>query len=211
MPNPMLDQGRRRPPRPTRRPHRLAAVVLLALLLPGCATLGELMALDQVDFELSRVSSLRLAGVDLDRVTRYEDIGAGDLLRIGSALAMGQLPLEATLHVRADNPEGNPTARVLALDWTLFLQDRETIGGGLPQEVVLPTGEATDIPLSASLDLIEFYNGGARELINLVLNLTGAGGEPVGVRLEAMPTVQTPLGPIRYPQPIVMGGEVTNR
>jgi hypothetical protein len=204
---PRMDHAARRPAISP----RAVAIALLVLVLPGCATLQEIMALNQVRFDLTRVSSLQLAGVELDRVTRFEELGAGDVLRIGSALASGRLPLDATLHVRADNPDDNPTARLLALDWTLFLQDRETIGGGLEQEVVLPAGEVTDVPLRVSLDLLEFYDGGARELVNLVLNLTGAGGEPVGVRLEAMPTVQTPLGPIRYPQPIVMGGQVANR
>ena len=121
--------------RPGIRPGRSAALLLLGGLLvgsSGCATLQQMAALRQVDFSLHRVSALTLAGVDLTRVRSYEDLGVLDVARITAAVATRRLPLDFTLHVRADNPEGNGQARMTALDWTLFLQDRETVSGGLP-------------------------------------------------------------------------------
>lgn len=178
------------------------ALVLGLLLIPGCATLQSIAALSQVRFDLDGVSGVRLAGVDLERIRSYEDLSLVDAGRIGAAVVSRRLPLEATFQVGARNPEENPEARLLALDWTLFLRDRETVSGGVDQELLLPSGIRTEVPVRVSLDLMEFFEGSTRDLVDLALALVGAGEEPVEVRLDAVPTVQTALGPIRYPRPL---------
>jgi hypothetical protein len=191
---------------------RRLAVLLLPLVLgagvSSCATLRSLAALSQVQFDLDRVASVTLAGVELDQVRSYEDLSALDVARVGVAIAQRRLPLEATLHVGAQNPDGNPVARLLALDWTLFLRDRETISGDIDRQIDLPSGVRTDIPVRVRLDLLEFFEGSAGDLIDLALSLSGVEGEPVEVRLEALPTVETALGPIRYPRPLILGGGI---
>lgn len=174
------------------------------LLIPGCATLQSLAALSQVRFDLDGVSGLRLAGVDLDRVRGFDELSLADAGRIGTAVVNRRLPLEATLQVAAQNPDENPEARLLALDWTLFLRDRQTVSGGLDQELLLPAGARTPVPVRVSLDLMEFFDGSSRDMVDLALSLVGAGSEPVEVRLEAVPTVQTAVGPIRYPRPLTL-------
>jgi hypothetical protein len=184
-----------------------SAVSLLLLLLvpPGCATLQGVLALRQVDFALDRVAAVRLAGVDLARIQRYEELSLLDAARVAQALSQGTLPLSMLLYVRADNPEGNPEARLLELDWILFLQDRETVGGGLPGAVTIPVAGSVLVPLEVRVDLLEFFQGSAQDLVNLALSLAGQDAPPTEIRLEATPTIETPLGPIRYPRPITIG------
>lgn len=188
---------------------RLPVFLCVALIslsaLQGCATLRSLRALSAVDFDLDRVGALHLAGVDLLRVRGFDDLSTGDAVRVLAALAGRELPLEIVLDVSAANPEGNPDARLLELDWTLFLRDRETVSGALDGAVALPAGETTRFPVRARLDLLEFFDGSARDLVDLAASLAGVGGEPVSVRLEAIPGIDTPLGPIRYPRPITIG------
>lgn len=193
-----------------RRSGKRAGVVLLATLAAsGCATLQQIAALSSVDFALDRVSRLRLAGVRLDGVRNVGDVSAIDIARIAAAVATDDVPLEFLLHVEATNPESNSVdARLVALDWTLLLEDRETISGILESGVVLPPGQPVDVPLAVSLDLTDFVEGSARDLVELALSLAGAGGEPKDLALRATPTVETALGPIRYPRPITIGVEV---
>jgi hypothetical protein len=179
--------------------------LLLAMGLSGCAALQSLAALSQVRFSLDGVSELRLAGVDLMQVRGYEDLSARDLLQVTLALTNREAPLEMTLELAADNPAGNPEARLLALDWTLFLQDRETVSGGLDQAVLLAPDAITGFPLRVRLDLVEFFEGSARDLVELATALAGVDGEPVAIGLRATPTVDTRLGPIRYPRPLELG------
>ncbi|MHB1193948.1 MAG: LEA/WHy family protein [Longimicrobiales bacterium] len=196
---------------PRARP-RLA--LLLAALLPalsGCAALQQMAALRQVDFSLDRISGLSLAGVDLSRIQRYEDLGLMDAARIAAAFTAGELPLGLTLHVRADNPEGNGQARMTALDWTLLLQEKETVSGGIPQAVLIPAAGTADIPLAISLDLLEFFQGSGQDLVNLALSLAGGEAPATTVSLRATPTIETPFGPIRYPQPITIATRTVER
>ncbi len=183
----------------------LAVVVLVtAALLPACKTLQEVANLRKVNFAIDRVSQPRLAGIDISDVRSYEDASASDMLRLSAALADGQLPLSFTLHLDAQNPGSNSVnARMTQMDWTLMLNDRETISGTFDQEVVLTPGEPKDIPIDIDLDLVRFFDDNLRDLVNLALAVGGE-GEAQNVKLKARPTVKTALGPMRYPNQITI-------
>ncbi|WP_098074011.1 hypothetical protein [Longibacter salinarum] len=179
----------------------------IAVLMSGCQTLREVSNLRKVDFRLDRVTDARLAGVSLQGVDSYDDFGATDMLRLSAAIADGKMPLEFTVQVAASNPaENSQNARLTQMDWRLFLQDKETIAGRFDREVVIPPGEPTDIPIEMELDLVDFFDGNLREIVNLALALGGE-GEPTNVKLRARPTVQTAIGPIRYPNEILIVNE----
>jgi len=186
---------------------RMIVALLGATLLgvAGCATLQQLAALRNVDFSVDRVTDVHLAGVDLGRVRSYSDLGIADAGRLALAVSQGTLPMDFQLHVTAENPaENSVDARLVRMDWTLLLQGRETLSGVFANELVLPRGQPTDVPITISLNLLDFFQGSARDLLNLALSLTGQGGAPTEVTLRATPTVDTALGPIRYPQPITI-------
>jgi hypothetical protein len=188
-----------------RRPIPTLACCLTAALLTGCATLQQLAALRDVDFSIDRVSGVRLAGIDLTGVRSYSDLSVADAGRLALAVSQRELPMDFRVHVTALNPEDNSVdARLVRMDWTLFLQGRETLSGVFADETLLPRGRPTDVPISVSLDLIDFFEGSARDLLDLALALSGRGGAPTEVTLRAVPTVDTALGPIRYPQPITI-------
>jgi hypothetical protein len=177
----------------------------MSLVVAGCATLQQFAALRNVAFSLDRVSGLRLAGIDLDRVASFSDIGIRDAAAVTMAVAQNRLPMELRLHVLAENPaENSVEARLVQMDWTLFLQDQETLSGIVEDAVALPPGEPTEVPIAIQMDLMSFFEGSAQDLVELALSLTGQGGAPKNVSLRATPVVDTPLGPIRYPQPITI-------
>jgi hypothetical protein len=183
----------------------IAVPVLLAVVITSCATLQQFAALRSVDFQLDRVANVQVAGIDASRVSAYSDLNLMDAARVATAIARRELPLAFQLHVRAENPSDNPvTARLVRLQWTLFLDDTETISGLIDQELELPPGQPRDIPVNISLDLFDFFEHSGPDLVNLALNLLGAGEEASQVALRAVPTVNTALGPISYPQPITI-------
>jgi hypothetical protein len=176
-----------------------------SLVVTGCATLQQFAALRNVDFSLDRISSPRLAGIDLRQIRSYGDLGFADAARLALAVTQNHLPLDFQLHLRAENPAENDTdARLMRMDWTLLLQDRETLSGVFEEEVLLPPGQPRDVPIRISLNLVDYFEGGAQDLLELALSLAGQGGSPKDVALRASPVVQTPLGPIRYPTPITI-------
>lgn len=205
----MIEEAEGRTPsraRPASRPTTARAgwLVLFLFMLPSCAALESVLALSQVDFSLEGVRQVQLAGVELDRVRSYSDLSLNDALRIGSALSQGTVPLAMTLDLSGSNPADNPEARLVALDWTLFLRDRQTISGLMEREVRFAPGASTSFPLALSLDLLEFFQGSAQDLVEVAVALASQDGRPAGIRLEVTPTVDTRLGPIRYPGPLIL-------
>lgn len=184
--------------------HRIS-IGLAFLLTASCATLQQIAALRSVNFQLDQFADVRVAGIDASGVSSYSDLGIMDAARVGAAIARRELPLTFQVHVRAENPQENPvTARLVRMQWTLFLDDTETISGLIDQELELPPGQPRDIPVSISLDLFDFFERSGPDLFNLALNIVGVGNEPSRVALRALPTVNTALGPISYPQPITI-------
>ena len=183
----------------------LLAGSLLLLLLPGCQTLREVANLRNVHFALDRVAEASLAGVDLQRVRSYDDLSAGDVLRLTQAVSRGELPLAFTLHLYAENPpENDVQARLVEMDWTLLIDDQETVSGVFDGNIVLPPGEPRDVPIPIRLDLVDFFDRGAQDLIELALAVAGQSDVPKRVQLRATPTIDTAIGPLRYPQPITV-------
>jgi hypothetical protein len=189
------------------RRQRGALPLGLAIALGGCATFQGLVALRHVDFRLAGSDGTRLAGIDMTRVRSYEDVGAADLVRLGAALSQGRLPVETVLRVRADNPEDNVEARLVRMDWTLLLDQKETVRGVVDRPVSIPAGEAVDVPVRVELDLLEFFSEQLPTLVDLAVALSGS-GERQRIALEALPTIATRLGPIRYPEPIRLSFDV---
>lgn len=194
---------------PTRalRGARLAILSFAAAAITACAALEEIAALRNVDFALAGATGGTLAGVPLQSMRSYRDLGAVDVARVAAAIARREVPVETELLVRASNPAGNATARLVRLDWTLFLDDQETVSGVLDRQYVLAPGASQNIPVRVNLDLLDFFDRQLEQVVDLALALAGR-GEPQRVRLEAIPSIETPLGPIRYPSPIPIEYEV---
>jgi len=157
-----------------------------------------------VQFTIDRVADAQLAGVRLGDIRSYEDIGATDMLRLSAAIADGDMPLSFTLYLEGTNPDDNSVdARLTEMDWTLLLNERETISGVFDREVVMPPGEPTPIPIDIRLDAVEFFDNNLRDIVELALAVGGE-GPPQNVKLRARPTIRTALGPIQYPSDITV-------
>ena len=188
-----------------RRTRRLAAVVAIALLLAACATMRGLRALRQVDFEVDRVTTVRLAGVSLDRIRSASDLNVLDAARVAAAVVRHQVPLSFDLHLLGRNPaENRTTARLVRLRWILDLNGRETISGTLDSVYTFAPGEVTDVRVPVALDLWQFFQGSAGDALELAAGLAGLGARRTEVALRAVPTIDTPLGAIQYPGAITI-------
>ncbi|MBL7977545.1 MAG: LEA type 2 family protein [Bacteroidetes Order II. Incertae sedis bacterium] len=181
----------------------LLMLFIWLISLPACQNLQQLSSLKLMKFDLDRVSDVRLAGIDVLNLKSARDLGALDLLRVTQAIARRDVPLSFNLHVAAEAPQNLPvTAKLSTMEWTLFLQNKETVSGLLNQPISLPAGQRVDIPVQIKLNAVDFVEGNAQNLVELVKNLIGSGDNPVNLRLSARPTIQTPLGPFRFPNAI---------
>ena len=182
-----------------------AIVAVTGLAANGCATLQEFAALRSVAFSFDRVGEVRVAGVSLGPTTRFSSLGVADLARLGSAVASSNVPLELVAHVRAENPaENHVAARMVTVDWRLFIENNETIAGTLANAITIPPGQAADVPVAVRFNLYSLENGGAKDIFETAIAIAGYGTVVKNLRLELVPTIESSLGPIRYPAPVVL-------
>jgi len=182
----------------------------LLFLVVGCAQIKDLSSalsnLANVQFKLNSISGFRVAGVDIARVATLSDISIGDALALTSAFSRKQVPVGFTLNVDAKNPNAsspssNGSATLTGLDWRLIIDDKPTINGDIQSPITLPGGgKTTSIPLGVEMDMYKFFGDkGYDGLLNLALALGGQKGSTARVKLDAQPTVTTPIGAMKYP------------
>ena len=194
------------------RIRRALVLAALATALAGCTTLSRLTALKRVDFSIAGVQDGRLAGVDLRRIANYEDLNVVEIGRIALAVSRRDVPLDLTVLVRADNPADNRTAATMVkLQWTLLLDDRETVSGVLDTTVTMPPGQTAYIPLPMRVNLRQFFDGPAQSLVNLAASVAGVSSHPTKIAVRAVPTIHTALGDITYPEPITIVSRTVGR
>lgn len=189
------------------RPFRsVLPFTLLALLaLPGCSTMQELAALRLVTFAFSNVSDVRFVGIPIGPGADYSNLGIADAARLGAAIIAKQAPIELVAHVAATNPpENKVAARMVGMGWKLFVEDHQALAGDLGTPVVIEPGRTVDVPVPVRFDLVEMGAGGARDMFDLAVAIAGQGTIRKDLRFELAPRIETKVGPLSYPAPIVI-------
>jgi hypothetical protein len=183
----------------------LGLLVACALLLAGCATLQQIAALRSVTFAFTHVSDVRVAGVRIENATSFSRLSLADGAKLATAVATQDVPLELVAHVAATNPRENTVrASMVGLDWRFFVAERRMLSGELSRIVGIDPGATADVPLPVRFDLLSLSGGGARDLYDLAVAIAGYGTVQKELRLELVPTIETPMGAMRFPAPIVV-------
>lgn len=185
---------------------RAPILIVTLALAAGCATTRQFLALRRVNFDIDNVARVLVAGVPVERVRSYSDLGAMDIARLAAAATRGEIPLEFDLLVGGENPaENGTTARLVRMTWTLLLNGTETISGAIDTAYTFTPGARTVMRVPIRLDLVRFFRSSGRDAFELACGLANLGGcRPTEVMVRAVPTVDTPLGPIQYEEPITI-------
>ena len=183
----------------------LLPLAAVPVALAACATARQLAALRQVRFAIERASTVDLAGVRLDDVRSPQDVGSLDAARVAAAVLRRNVPLAFTVHVSGENPSDNVvTARLVRFSWTLLLNGRETVSGAVDSVYSFAPGQPTEMLIPVRLDLYQFFRSNARDALELALGLVGRASRETEIALTAIPVIETPLGPINYPNSITV-------
>ncbi len=194
----------------------ISSFFLMIVFVYSCKQLQSitqtLTRLQKLQFKLENVSNFRLANIDVSNKKSISNFSISDGINLVNAFNKKKLPAEFILNVAAKNPNDGSSqsqstvATLTSFDWKLYIDDAETINGNINKPIEIPgTGKTSIIPLTMGLDLYEFFgNKGYDGLVNLALAIGGVEGSAARLKLDAQPTVSTPLGPITYPSRITI-------
>jgi hypothetical protein len=185
-------------------------MLLAAFLNISCSVYQTFVNLGRLKFKLGAVNGFNVNGVVISNKSSLSDFSAQEILTVSSAAARGNLPVSFTLNIEALNPNdgsgGYPqtNATIKAFPWRLLIDDKETISGDISAPFTVPgTGDAVNLPLQISFDLMNFFKDKNYEsLLNLVLAIGGRQGSSSRLTIFSLPTVTTGMGDITYPREI---------
>ncbi|MFN3386219.1 MAG: LEA type 2 family protein [Candidatus Thermochlorobacter sp.] len=182
--------------------YSIALLALTLFFVQGCSVLRqaeEARAFSRCRFRLASVSSLRLAGIDMQNVASRSQLSLPDAGRLGLALANHSLPLTFRLNLEVQNPNPN-TAAMNKMSWTLFIDQIEMLSGMLNERVEIAPNGSSLVPLDISVDLFKALSGQSAETIaNFAFNLAGEGGKPTRMMLRIKPTLNILGSTFSYP------------
>jgi LEA14-like dessication related protein len=164
---------------------------VLFLSFFSCNTLSQLAAFKNCNYELVNLSNTTVAGISLAGLQNVNNLNAASLLKITTAILSGNLPLNATVNVKATNPNAK-MAQVEKLEWAIDLNNSNILTGNVNQRISVPAnGGHTVIPFNFQIDVMKLVKKGETNdnVISLVNNVlrTGEGSSTVSIRIK--PTV----------------------
>ena len=166
----------------------------------SCKQIEQAMNLTKCDFRLKEATEIQLAGVDVQSIESWTDIGFTDIAKLTASFAQGTMPVSFKLKVEIRNPN-TEMAALNRLDWKLLIDENQMAEGTSNQRVeVPPNGGISFMVLNITSDIKEVLSGESlKSLANLVLNMADAGGKPTKLTLKAKPYISIGKSTIAYP------------
>lgn len=197
------------------------AVVSASMMLLVSCNPADPFSLLNLSFRLENTEEFTVCGVEMDSLSSL------DPLQIAEVLAMwaeGEVPVSMTLNIGVLNPNNGvgsvllTAATIVDMPWDLYTdasdsEDFDTVwvaSGQLLDPFEVP-GDSTVaiLPLEISFDAVEVLSVmDPLAFIDMVLAVGGIDGDlrdddHLGrLLMRAEPSVETPFGPIEYPEPL---------
>ncbi|MCL2040557.1 MAG: hypothetical protein FWG84_00775 [Bacteroidales bacterium] len=169
----------------------LILLSVLFLSFFSCNTLSQLTSFVNCNYELVNLSNTAVAGVSMAGLQDVKSLSTTSLLKVTTAILSGKLPLNATVNVKATNPNTS-TAQVEKLEWAIDLNNSNILTGNVNQKISVPAnGGQTVIPFNFQIDVMKFVKKGETNdnIIGLANNLLRAGEGSSTISIRIKPTV----------------------
>ena len=173
---------------------------LIVTLFNSCRSKDELVALSKCEFRVKNANNITLAGIAIDNVETFSDLGIADGLTLLAAAASDNLPMSLIVNVEVMNPNSDRAALNKA-EWILYVDDLLITTGTYEERIEIPANGGMaimSVPVSVNLKkLLEGETGLA--LLNLAFNLADIGEEPSRITLSVKPYIYIGRRLISYP------------
>ena len=192
-------------------------VAALPLLFSQCSVnnqISQAKTLGDCRYTIASADSIYLAGIDVRKLRKVEDINPAQYPRLATGLLTRNVPLDARLNIDITNPT-NKLAGINQLEYKILLAGQELFNGFLNQRIeVQPGGGRTRVPVRLNTNAYQLLTDSKTRdaFTQLVQNLSGASGtQPSKLTIKIKPTLDLLGKQVNYPGYITIDQDVTNK
>ena len=138
---------------------------MAVIFLASCGMYNKMQTFTKCDFKLKSLEPITLAGINIQKISKFNDLGILDVAKITAAYISKSLPLNITANIFVTNPNPSPAA-MTKMDWILEIDKIHIATGILNKRVDVPANGGTAIfPVEINSDLIKVLSGKSKESI----------------------------------------------
>ncbi len=192
---------------------KVISLLVLALVIFSCdvakQAVGGAYNLTQCQYSYNSISSLNLGGVDLQNVNSLTSLNPLSAASLLSAFSKSSLPLQFTLNLNVKNP-GAQSAALSGLQYILEIDNVQMTEGILNQQLSVPAGGTSGLPVQMSFDLKKVLSGQSADAVkNMAYNFVGLSDTPSKVTVKLRPSMsiggQVVTSPVYIPVSFTYG------
>jgi hypothetical protein len=177
------------------------AVLSILIALASCATLSKMATFAKCDFKLKSIEGISIAGVDIQKITSFNNLSILDAAKVAAAYATKSIPLDLTANIFVKNPNSSP-ASMTKMDWILNIDNIQIVNGILNKRVDVAANNGTaTFPISIKADLMKVLSGKSADTIkSFAFGLADANNKATSrIALKVKPYVTVAGVSLSYP------------
>lgn len=195
---------------------KLLAISVAAILLSGCGLNKQarlIEALEKCTYEIVSADSVYLAGRDISGLIRNKSVELNNISGLALAIFRKNIPLQATVNLKIDNPTSN-LAAINQFEYIVLIKSQEIARGFVTERVsIIPNG-STIVPVRVNSNIYSFLANGKtmQEVLDFLKGGENGAPEKKGlVTIKFKPTIEVGNKLIKYPGYITINKEVSSK
>jgi len=173
-------------------------ILFLSVMFQSCS-LFRMAQLKNCDFQVERIESINLDGVNIRKIHSISDLGMANAARILSDLSKGSLNSDFAIILSVKNP--NKSAAVIEkFDYLILLDDKEAVSGSSNTKIDIPADKQVEFPLSARANLSQLLSQNSiTALLDLANSLSKENTISKRVKIKVKPYISIGKKYLKYP------------
>ena len=196
---------------------KLLVAALITGLLAGCGINKQvklIKAFENCKYEIVSADSVYLAHTDVTGVVNNGQFDMTKLPGLALAYLRKDVPLEAKINLRIDNPSADDAA-INQFEYKLLIRDQEIANGFVNRKVEVGAGGgSTVVPVYLNSNVYSFLSNGKTmsEISDFITGgKSGGAGKKSVITIKFKPSIQSGSKLVKYPGWITINKEVSSK
>lgn len=194
---------------------KIFLLCLTVIMIQSCGVnqqTKQINALGKCTYKIKSADNIFIAGADAKKLLNDQNINLSSLPGLALGLLRKDIPLKARLNLEITNPTSN-LAAINEFEYKILINKEELANGFINQEVNVPPGQSTTVPVDLTANLYPFVSNG--KMMNDITDFLKAGKngeEKKGMlTLKIRPSIKVAGVLVKYPGFITIDKEISSK